>query len=72
MGLIKLMEENGIEVVVTDVGDRNVIAAMRKQNIKLGGEQSGHIIFGNYSTTGDGTLVCPSCFKINKRIWKNN
>ena len=71
MGLIKLMEENGIECVVTDVGDRHVIAAMRKDNIKLGGEQSGHIIFGNYSTTGDGTLGALRVLELMKQSGKS-
>lgn len=44
------------EVVVTGVGDRYVIESMRKTGSLLGGEQSGHLIFGEYTTTGDGTL----------------
>ena len=44
------------EVVVTGVGDRYVIESMRKTGSILGGEQSGHLIFGEYTTTGDGTL----------------
>ncbi|MDD7983732.1 phosphoglucosamine mutase [Lentisphaera marina] len=70
MGLIKLMEENGIKCVVTDVGDRHVIAAMRKDNIKLGGEQSGHIIFGDYSTTGDGTVGALRVLQLMKKTGK--
>ncbi len=67
MGLHKLMEENGIQVVVSDVGDRNVIAAMKEHDIKLGGEQSGHIIFGDYSTTGDGTIGALRVLKLIKQ-----
>ena len=50
------MKEHGIEVVKTRVGDRYVVEEMRKNNYSLGGEQSGHLIFFNRSTTGDGTL----------------
>ncbi|WDE96387.1 phosphoglucosamine mutase [Lentisphaera profundi] len=71
MGLLKLMEANGIKAVVTDVGDRHVIAAMRKGNIKLGGEQSGHIIFGDYSTTGDGTVAALRVLQLIKQTGKN-
>jgi phosphoglucosamine mutase len=54
MGLINAMRENGIEVVQTAVGDSHVLAAMRKGGYVLGGEQSGHMIFSEYNTTGDG------------------
>lgn len=50
------MEENGIQVVKTQVGDRHVIEAMRENGYTLGGEQSGHIIFLNNTTTGDGII----------------
>lgn len=50
------MRDNGIKVVRTKVGDRHVVAEMKKLGCVLGGEQSGHIIFLNRSTTGDGTL----------------
>ena len=46
----------GAEVDVTAVGDRYVLESMLKTGCVLGGEQSGHIIFLNYTTTGDGTL----------------
>lgn len=46
----------GCKVDVTGVGDRYVIEAMRKTGSAIGGEQSGHIIFTDYTTTGDGTL----------------
>ncbi|MCP5004301.1 MAG: phosphoglucosamine mutase [Planctomycetes bacterium] len=50
------MEEKGIRVVKTKVGDRYVIEAMRESGYVLGGEQSGHIIFFNSTTTGDGII----------------
>ena len=56
MGLLRAMAQNNIRVEQTLVGDRNVLAAMNEQGIELGGEQSGHIIFGKHSTTGDGIL----------------
>ena len=46
----------GAEVEVTGVGDRYVLESMQETGCILGGEQSGHIIFLNYTTTGDGTL----------------
>jgi phosphoglucosamine mutase len=48
------MEESGIEVAVTSVGDRYVLAELRKRDWTLGGEQSGHIIWTEYTPTGDG------------------
>ena len=56
LGLHRAMEEAGIRVEVTDVGDRYVIERMREGNFNVGGEQSGHIIFMDYATTGDGIL----------------
>lgn len=50
------MKAHGISVIRTKVGDRYVVEEMRKSSCSLGGEQSGHIIFFNRSTTGDGTL----------------
>ena len=46
-----------IKFVRAKVGDRYVKEAMKKNNFNLGGEQSGHIILGNFATTGDGLLV---------------
>lgn len=57
LGFMKAMEERGIRVETTAVGDRYVMEAMRKQSIVLGGEQSGHIIFLDHTTTGDGVLT---------------
>ncbi len=51
-----LMKENGIKVVRADNGDRYVIEEMRRNSYNLGGEQSGHIIFSDYNSTGDGTI----------------
>lgn len=56
LGFRQAMEAAGIEVVVTAVGDRHVLEALEDRNLSLGGEQSGHIIFRDLSTTGDGLL----------------
>jgi len=53
-GFHRAMEEDGIEVAVTQVGDRYVIDEMRRRGWKLGGEQSGHIICSDFVSTGDG------------------
>jgi phosphoglucosamine mutase len=54
LGMEEYLEAQGIRVLRTDVGDRYVSEYMRKHGHNLGGEQSGHIILGDYSTTGDG------------------
>ncbi len=54
LGFHQLMGEQGIEVVVTDVGDRYVLEALRERDGLLGGEQSGHIIYLRDHVTGDG------------------
>jgi phosphoglucosamine mutase len=57
IGFKKAMTTAGITVRETNVGDRYVLADMRAGGYTLGGEQSGHIIMGEYSTTGDGVLT---------------
>lgn len=56
IGFYKAIEKHNIESVKTGVGDRYVMEEMRKNGYNLGGEQSGHIIFLDYHTTGDGLL----------------
>lgn len=56
IGFYKAIEENGMRSDKTAVGDRYVMEEMRKGGYNLGGEQSGHIIFLDYNTTGDGML----------------
>lgn len=51
------LNSKGIEVIRTQVGDRYVVAKMKELGLSLGGEQSGHIIVGDYSTTGDGLVA---------------
>ncbi|MBU8880181.1 phosphoglucosamine mutase [Bacillus sp. FJAT-29790] len=57
LGFYKALEANGIESIQTAVGDRYVVEEMKKNGYNLGGEQSGHIIFLDYITTGDGLLT---------------
>lgn len=57
MGFYKAVEANGMTSVQTGVGDRYVVEEMRKNNYNFGGEQSGHIVFLDYNTTGDGLLT---------------
>ncbi len=57
LGLKLAMREAGVRVVETRVGDRYVLAGMKHGTYSLGGEQSGHVIFSDYATTGDGVLT---------------
>ena len=57
MGIENAMREKGMHFLRSDIGDRYVIAKMKESGSILGGEQSGHIILGNKSTTGDGVLT---------------
>jgi phosphoglucosamine mutase len=57
LGFHRLMEEHGIRVVVTDVGDRYVLEALRREGLLLGGEQSGHLIWLDGHVTGDGLVA---------------
>jgi phosphoglucosamine mutase len=57
LGLKIAMQNAGIGIIDTKVGDRYVLEAMREGGYSLGGEQSGHIIFSQYATTGDGVLT---------------
>ena len=57
LGLRKAMRDHGIEVIETPVGDRSVLEALARLGATLGGEQSGHVIFADLATTGDGLLT---------------
>lgn len=63
IGFHKRAEELGINVEVTGVGDRYVLENMKKTGCRIGGEQSGHIIFLDYSTTGDGMIAALQLLK---------
>ena len=60
LGFMNAMKENEINVITTAVGDRYVLEEMRKSNVALGGEQSGHVILAQFAETGDGTLTALS------------
>ena len=57
LGLHRLMEEHGVRVVTTDVGDRYVLEALRREGGVLGGEESGHLIYLDGHVTGDGLVA---------------
>lgn len=67
LGLHEAMRQNGIEVITTAVGDRHVIEALRDQNHSFGGENSGHLIFADHATTGDGILSALQVLGMMKR-----
>ena len=57
LGLEKYLERIGLDLIRTQVGDRYVVEVMREKNLNLGGEQSGHIVLGDFCTTGDGLIA---------------
>ncbi len=57
LGLERYVESLGLHLKRTQVGDRYVVEAMRRHGYNVGGEQSGHIVLGDYSTTGDGLIA---------------
>jgi phosphoglucosamine mutase len=67
LGLDVALEEWGIRVVRTQVGDRYVVEEMARNDYNLGGEQSGHLIFLDYNTTGDGVLSALQVLAVMKR-----
>ena len=70
MGLELTLKEHGINMIRAQVGDRHVVDAMRKGGYNLGGEQSGHIIFLDQSTTGDGIVAALKVLEAMKRSGK--
>lgn len=70
LGFHQAMRANEINAVTTDVGDRNVLAAMESGGFVLGGEQSGHIINSLYATTGDGVLAAVLLLDLVRRSGK--
>ena len=64
LGLVDALGREGISCIQTDVGDRFVWEAMRKSGYSLGGEESGHIIFSKYATTGDGLITAIKMMEI--------
>jgi phosphoglucosamine mutase len=67
LGLEKYLEMNNIKLVRTKVGDRYVVKTMIDGGFNLGGEQSGHIVFLDYNTTGDGPLTAVQVLYLMKK-----
>ena len=67
MGLEVAIREAGGKVVTVPVGDRYIVEQMRKDGLNLGGEQSGHIIFLDHNTTGDGLISGLQVLSLMKR-----
>ncbi len=67
IGLDNVLKGHGISVVRTDVGDKHVVEEMRRGGFTLGGEQSGHIIHLDFSTTGDGCVAALNVLSVMQR-----
>ncbi len=70
LGFVKFCEANDINFTATKVGDRYVLEEMLLEEFNFGGEQSGHIIFRDYATTGDGELTAIQVLNLVKRTGK--
>lgn len=71
LGLFRFFEKNGIRYETTKVGDRYVLENMLEKGYHIGGEQSGHIIFLDYATTGDGQLSAVQLLNIIRTTGKS-
>jgi len=71
LGFYKQLEVNGIKSVQTAVGDRYVVEEMKRSSYTIGGEQSGHVIFLDHITTGDGMLTALQLVNIMKHYGKS-
>ena len=71
LGLEKALEANGIKLVRMPVGDKYVLEEMLRRDAALGGEQSGHVIFREYATTGDGLLTALRVLAVMHETGKN-
>ncbi|HXR07886.1 MAG TPA: phosphoglucosamine mutase [Candidatus Acidoferrum sp.] len=69
-GLQAVIQQAGGNLLRTPVGDQHVLAAMLKHHYNVGGEQSGHIIFADYSTTGDGLIAALQILRVMKSTGK--
>ncbi len=67
MGFSRFCTDNGLRFVSTDVGDRYVLETMLREGYNFGGEQSGHVIFLDYATTGDGQLTAAQLLSLVNR-----
>ncbi|HDS16049.1 MAG TPA: phosphoglucosamine mutase [Proteobacteria bacterium] len=71
LGLERTLAENGIKLLRTQVGDRYVVEKMRADDYNFGGEQSGHLIFMDHNTTGDGILSALQVLAVIREEEKN-
>lgn len=71
MGFFRFLEKNGICSETTKVGDRYVLEKMLEKGYSIGGEQSGHVIFLKYATTGDGQLTAVQLLNVIKNTGKS-
>ncbi len=71
MGLEKALNADGITLLRTDIGDKYVIAKIQEKELSLGGEKSGHVIFRELSTTGDGVLTGIKLAEMVKKLGKS-
>ncbi len=69
-GFEKALKEQGVDLVRAGVGDKHVVMKMKEFKASIGGEQSGHIIFNDYSTTGDGTITALQTLRVLKETGK--
>jgi phosphoglucosamine mutase len=67
LGLEKALQELGVGLLRTQVGDRYVVDAMREGGFNLGGEQSGHVIFLDHNTSGDGLITALQVLAVMRR-----
>ena len=70
MGFFEFCKKNGIKSEKTKVGDRYVLENMKANGYKIGGEQSGHVIFSDFACTGDGQLTAIQLLAVMKRTGK--
>jgi len=70
IGFEIFLKKSGIKIVRTQVGDRYVVEEMRRRGCNLGGEQSGHIIFMDHNTTGDGAITALQVLAIMRKTGK--
>ena len=71
LGLLHFFEKHGISCVKTNVGDRYVLEKMLALGCNIGGEQSGHVIFSDFATTGDGQLTAVQLLNVIKETGKS-
>lgn len=64
LGIIQALKKKGIDVVETPVGDKYIVEAIKNYDLSIGGENSGHIIFSECSSTGDGILIAMKLIQV--------